>query len=230
MRNVLAYSLLAIMVSSSLVAAPSRNRNYQQPSSGQEQPKNSPLRDFLLNIRHQMTNQEEEIRKLRERLDNDARAVDSVREDTEKLQDFTRTALRDHSETLDTATANFKANHEHLHQDLQQLQQYANSVKELMEQYHRRIQSLEVSVDRHTAGLKSLEAAVQSLIEAFPTADKATAQADDSVYRIVDGDTLEKIARRNHTTIRRIKEVNGLTSDRIIVGQKLKIPPSENAP
>lgn len=43
-------------------------------------------------------------------------------------------------------------------------------------------------------------------------------------YKVVSGDTLEKIARKFNSTIGAIKEENGLQSDRIYAGQVLNIP------
>lgn len=44
------------------------------------------------------------------------------------------------------------------------------------------------------------------------------------------GDMLEKIARNNHTTVDAIKKANGMTSDKLKVGQKLKIPVNSKPP
>jgi len=43
-------------------------------------------------------------------------------------------------------------------------------------------------------------------------------------HTVKSGDTLIKIAQVNHTTVRAIRTANNLRSDRITVGQKLKIP------
>ena len=43
-------------------------------------------------------------------------------------------------------------------------------------------------------------------------------------YRVRSGDTLGVIAQRHGTTIRQLKRVNTLRSNRISVGQELKIP------
>lgn len=43
-------------------------------------------------------------------------------------------------------------------------------------------------------------------------------------YTVKQGDTLSEIAEKHHTTVTRIKQVNGLRSDRIDIGQKLKMP------
>jgi len=43
-------------------------------------------------------------------------------------------------------------------------------------------------------------------------------------YVVKSGDTLSAIASRNHTTVATLKRANGLSSDTIRVGQRLKIP------
>ena len=43
-------------------------------------------------------------------------------------------------------------------------------------------------------------------------------------YKVRRGDTLEKLAQRYHTTVNRIKQVNNLNSNRIKIGQKMKVP------
>lgn len=43
-------------------------------------------------------------------------------------------------------------------------------------------------------------------------------------YTVRKGDTLGAIAKRNHTTIAKIKKANGLRSDNVRIGQKLRIP------
>lgn len=50
----------------------------------------------------------------------------------------------------------------------------------------------------------------------------AVAQALD--YRVRAGDSLWEIARRHRTTVRRIREENGLSTNRIFTGQLLKVP------
>jgi len=54
------------------------------------------------------------------------------------------------------------------------------------------------------------------------------AQAD--VYRVRPGDSLYKIARKFHTTIAKIKRLNGLRSNRLRVGQRLIIPGTRHTP
>src|SRR5215469_2357645 len=45
-----------------------------------------------------------------------------------------------------------------------------------------------------------------------------------AVYLVKSGDTLSRIAKTHHTTIKAIEGANNLTTDRLSVGQKLTIP------
>ena len=46
----------------------------------------------------------------------------------------------------------------------------------------------------------------------------------ENVYVVAKGDVLSRIAVRHGTTTKAIKELNGLKSDTIVVGQKLRVP------
>jgi LysM repeat protein len=59
-----------------------------------------------------------------------------------------------------------------------------------------------------------------------PTAAKSKAQAR---YVVKSGDSLGRIARTHGTTVQAIKAANGLTSDRVVAGQRLKLPESRTA-
>jgi LysM repeat protein len=59
-----------------------------------------------------------------------------------------------------------------------------------------------------------------SLNGAAPMADVA----GETTYIVKSGDTLTRIASRNGTTVKAIKSLNNLSTDRITVGQKLKLP------
>jgi LysM repeat protein len=55
------------------------------------------------------------------------------------------------------------------------------------------------------------------------------APAHSAVYVVKSGDNLTKIARNHGTTISAIRAANALKTDRIVVGQKLKLPDSTEA-
>jgi hypothetical protein len=46
----------------------------------------------------------------------------------------------------------------------------------------------------------------------------------EAFYEVKPGDTLISIARRHQTTVKALKAANGLTSDMIVAGIRLKLP------
>ena len=70
----------------------------------------------------------------------------------------------------------------------------------------------------------AVPAAVPAAAPAPAAAKPAPAAAPGGEYVVKNGDALDRIARRFKTTSKAIREANGLKSDTIRVGQKLKIP------
>jgi LysM repeat protein len=68
---------------------------------------------------------------------------------------------------------------------------------------------------------------------AAPAATPAGTAPDitaEEVYTVKSGDTLTQIAADHKTTVKAIRAANNLTTDKIKVGQKLKMPPKTSAP
>jgi LysM repeat protein len=60
--------------------------------------------------------------------------------------------------------------------------------------------------------------------------DNTAAAPSSATYTVKSGDTLTRIAKTHGTTVKAIKAENNLTTDRIKVGQKLKIPVKDTTP
>ncbi len=56
------------------------------------------------------------------------------------------------------------------------------------------------------------------------------AEAGERIYVVKPGDTLTRIAARHGTTVKELRAYNNLRTDRILVNQKLKLPPTAAAP
>ena len=62
-----------------------------------------------------------------------------------------------------------------------------------------------------------------SMLSATQRSTSATVAANTMYYRVKEGDTLSRIAAKYHTTVTRIKQINGLRSDFLRVGQQLRV-------
>jgi LysM repeat protein len=63
-----------------------------------------------------------------------------------------------------------------------------------------------------------------------PGAETTAAANGTQIYTVKSGDTLSKLATEFKTTVKAIRSANNMTTDRITVGQKLKIPVRAVAP
>lgn len=65
---------------------------------------------------------------------------------------------------------------------------------------------------------------------AAPSGAAPVSSSGEPIYVVKSGDTLSKIATDHHTTVNAIRKANNLTTDRIKVGDKLKMPVSAPPP
>ncbi len=78
------------------------------------------------------------------------------------------------------------------------------------------------------------KAAENSAVSSATATDKpaeqkaAVSSGKETVYVVKKGDSLSKIAVMHRVKVSQIKELNGLSSDMVRIGQKLKIPESKN--
>jgi LysM repeat protein len=73
-------------------------------------------------------------------------------------------------------------------------------------------------------------AASSSTTASSGTAAAVEGTSGGSTYTVKSGDTLAKIAKNNSVSIRSLRSANNLKTDRIKVGDKLKIPSKASAP
>lgn len=103
--------------------------------------------------------------------------------------------------------------------DLQKVAEHSDNTSQSLSQVHSQMQEVERNLTHRNQKLEEnighLKRSVSEFIGALAPSTKT--------YTVQAGDSLEKIARRHGTSIQGIKDANGLTSDLIRVGQKLKI-------
>jgi len=69
-----------------------------------------------------------------------------------------------------------------------------------------------------------IPAATKTAVASTGGAPSSETANGEHVYNVKSGDTLIKIASEHHTSVKAIRAANSLKTDRITVGQKLKIP------
>ena len=103
--------------------------------------------------------------------------------------------------------------------DLRELSSHANETTAALAQFKDRIGELEQEIfsqNRRFDELSKLKGHIENLAKGI--------SSDFKLYKVKPGDSLEKIARAHKTVVEKIKKLNNLEQDLIVVGQELKIP------
>lgn len=184
------------------------------------------LRDSVDALRHEVANHETEIRQNDQRIDNQEATLTSLRQQVLDTNQANKELVKGCSTTVDSKLSTLESTSKSLVADVTQLRTHANDTAAIIAQYKQKIAELENLISLQSQNIDNLQAALKSLMEAMGTGSKGIASADGSskIYKVKNGDSLEKIARANNTTVKAIKELNGLTSDRINIGQALQMP------
>jgi LysM repeat protein len=106
-------------------------------------------------------------------------------------------------------------------EELLQLTSHAKETSSVLFQFKERIEELEKELavgQRRFEELGKLKNNIEALGKAIRKNELSR------VYRVRPGDSLEKIAKAHQTSVDKLKKLNGLEQDLIVVGQELKIP------
>jgi len=167
-------------------------------------------------LQHDVENHEIELRMFEERLNTQETILDTLRQQFLDSNLANQKILKGNTVSLEKKVSSMDSSVSGMIKDMKDLQSHANDTAKALSQYKQKIDSLEKQVAH-------MQHAIDSILMALQI-DDAKAIDSQHVYEVKSGDILEKIAKKHKTTVKKIKELNGLKNDRIYVGQKLKLP------
>ncbi|HEV8052398.1 MAG TPA: LysM peptidoglycan-binding domain-containing protein [Parachlamydiaceae bacterium] len=229
---------LSIFITPVDVTAAPRGQYYQDPNAAAIRE----MRDSIEDVRHGVSNHEVEIRIIDEKMKSFDSIIDSVRDQLSDSSRIHKEQLKGSSASLESRIISLEDTSKGLLTDLRLFKAHSNETTAALTQYKQKIGDLEKIIDQQNDNIEHLQAAMRSLMEALNgkpsgqdkhvstaascsvASPSRTPSSSDRSYKIKAGDSLEKIARAHQTTIQSIKEANGLTTDRIVVGRTLFIP------
>lgn len=189
------------------------------------------MRDTIDDMRHEANNRDSEMRVLDEKFSTHQAALDSLRQQFQDGIQANKESVKDAIANLEAKISSLEIASKGLVADLKQLKTHANDSGSVLEQVEARFAKIEKMVEVQNKNLTNLETAMSSMMDAIQiketpkerVSSKAVAMKGIT-YKVKSGDSLEKIAKAHGTTIKILKELNNLSSDKIIVGQSLEIP------
>jgi LysM repeat protein len=189
------------------------------------------VRADLEELKHRLHNFEVDLRIVTERL------VDQDGNSHQRQEEVVQETMMRHQEvskrvaTLERKQGILAKSGEAAVGDIQNLRTHANRSTESLQQFERavgqvgqRVKKLELQLNKEVAGLK---AAAETLLRAVENPQEFQANSwskRGNSYKVISGDTLERIASRHDTSVEAIKLRNHLSSDLIVIGQELELP------
>lgn len=167
----------------------------------------------ISDLRHEVENHEIEMRMFEERLNTQEVIVDSLRQQVLDVNHDNQELVKKNTIFIENQVSQLTSSVSGITADIRSLQTQGNSTSNALNQYREKIEQLEKQINQ-------LQESLHLVLNALEGGEPGSYRQ----YQVESGDTLEKIARKYSTTIKKIKELNQLSSDRIYIGQKLKLP------
>ncbi len=205
----LAFSLLILLGSCSSHMSAWRDDGHQSNIALEE------LRIELADLKHALNGAKVDLQLLDEKLKN----PDSAKNKTAK-NDLSLQLVN-----IERKVGELQRNQEKIFQDLKQLGSHATHSTSALNKQQEKLQEMGQEIAAQNKRLEEvvkIKGTLSSLSQVLK--NKSHSESSSETYKIKSGDSLEKIARNHGTTIEAIKRVNDLSTDRIIVGQEIKIP------
>jgi LysM repeat protein len=171
------------------------------------------LSDKVDDLQTEVDNHTTEIRIIEEKLKNQLLIVESIRDQVQETNQSQKDLVKNNSVGLENRILSLESSLKSISADLRQMQTHANETANALKQYKQKIAEQGDTINNLQASLKTLMEALQM-----------SATATTKNYTVQSGDTLEKIAKRNKTSVKEITQLNGLQNEKIFIGQTLKLP------
>ena len=171
------------------------------------------IQDKVEDLQTEVDNHTTEIRIIEEKLQNQVVILESIRDQFQDTNQSQKDFVKNSSVSLENRILSLESTIKSITNDLKQMQTHSNETANALKQYKQKI------ADQGTS-IETLQKAMNTLLEAMQINAAATTKA----YTVQSGDTLEKIAKKQKTTVKELTQLNGLQGEKIFIGQTLRLP------
>lgn len=184
------------------------------------------MRIELSDVKHTLSNTQVEMQLLEERLKTQDQTLQKNKNQNTTLASSSEQKLL----IIEKKISQMEKMQDKLASELKQLSSHANQTTVSLTQYQSRMKELESELSSQSKlidELGDLKTTLKSITQAMK-GGQSSLPSSSGVYKVKQGDSLEKIARMHQTTVDALKKSNHLTSTKIVIGQEIKIPHGES--
>jgi LysM repeat protein len=178
-------------------------------------------------LKHQIHNLGVDLTIIEDKLKGQDREISGVQKKNNENQQFQKQHIQGALSKVEKKVGHLQSERDNVTSDIHQLKRIVNDLSSSIGQYKTKLQEFEkiftVSQEQSEKNIAHLKNALESLMTLVKQKNGSSKNSYGQLYKVKSGDSLEKIAKKNNTTVERIKKTNHLTSDLIIVGDELYI-------
>lgn len=194
-----------------------------RPQSGfYANPEVDELRVELDDLKHALHTTQTELNLLEERLKKQDSTLAGFKGQNTGKQEVSLSLLSSQVTSLEKKVTSLEKTLEKAANDLRTLSTSVSTTLAKIDTLENGLSSHDKRLDE-VSKLKGTLTSISKAIGQRSTPDAPPA-ANNTVYRVKAGDSLDKIARIHRTTADALRKINRLSNDKIVIGQELRLP------
>ncbi|MDJ0651504.1 MAG: LysM peptidoglycan-binding domain-containing protein [Simkaniaceae bacterium] len=175
------------------------------------------VRTEVEDIKHELNTYEIEHHVIEGKLIDQEQTISFLRQQVAELKSGKLDACVQELQNLEKKLQQVLKKQEKIVTDIRQLSSHANDTTTALSQYKDKIAQFEKAIQGQNVQLQEISKIKEGI-------SKLAELEHPRAHKVKVGDSLEKIARDNHTTVEELKRLNQMATDLIVIDQPIKLP------
>ncbi|MCH9632217.1 MAG: hypothetical protein S4CHLAM6_05470 [Chlamydiae bacterium] len=177
------------------------------------------MRSQVEDCKYRINKYEVELQIVESKADSQGASLNKVRQDISKLSSNDQGFIESTFASYDKKIERLEGIEQSLKKDLIGLKDRTNEVLASLAQFKSKLDTNEGQLSDQKRYIEHLKTSLEALMKYV----QEPMDEDGVFYVVRPGDSLERIAKENETTIDKIRGLNHITSDLVVVGQRIRL-------
>lgn len=173
------------------------------------------VRTEVEDIKHDLNTYEIEHHVIEGKLIDQEQTIATLRQQVAELKSGKLDSFVQELQNLEKKLHQVSKKQDKIVADIRQLSTHANDTTTALAQYKDKLSQFETAIQGQNVQLHEIQKIKEGI---------SKLAEGEKTYVVQPGDTLEKIAKKNDTTVEQLKAVNKMTTDLIVIDQLLNLP------